>query len=337
MHFYRKITQKLIFSLLLTIIFFISVQSKDLFLLMGQSNMAGARQPEEQDKGKIENVYLINDKAQLEPAENPLARYGCGSAQPCPSRGGLGPGYTFAKQMTEYFPQKEFVLVVMAWTNSNVWKFGDKEVMGKGTSNAYYSMIVDRVKKTLENCKDCELKGILWHQGENQSANPNKYPKLFAQVIESHRQAYGIPDLPVVMGELGYWKDGYRFMNDNIFTKIQDSLKQVAVVSAKGLTNFKRCTKTASSDAKDGFHFDCESQREFGRRFAEKVKEFVYNDAKVKRHDPPISFRNYKTLNNHSTNFYNINGKHLNKSYPKKNAIVIGMPNNKSRLIKFFK
>lgn len=48
---------------------------KHIYLLIGQSNMAGRAPLNEEDKGIIEGVYLSNNKNEWELASNPLNRY----------------------------------------------------------------------------------------------------------------------------------------------------------------------------------------------------------------------------------------------------------------------
>ena len=51
-------------------------QEYDVFLLLGQSNMAGRGTMIDGDEKVIhENVFLLNNKGKVEPATNPLNRY----------------------------------------------------------------------------------------------------------------------------------------------------------------------------------------------------------------------------------------------------------------------
>ena len=70
-----------------------------IYLLIGQSNMAGRAAISEKDTEPLENCYLLNTKNTWEVAKNPLNRYST-------IRKGLGmqklnPGFTFAKTLIE--------------------------------------------------------------------------------------------------------------------------------------------------------------------------------------------------------------------------------------------
>ena len=71
-------------------------QEYDVFLLLGQSNMAGRGTMIEGDEDIIhENVFLLNNKGKVEPAANPLNRYS--SIRLNLSQQQIGPGYSFSK------------------------------------------------------------------------------------------------------------------------------------------------------------------------------------------------------------------------------------------------
>jgi len=50
-------------------------QPLDVYLLIGQSNMAGRAHYEKDEAGPIDRCYLLNEKDQWEPAKNPLNRH----------------------------------------------------------------------------------------------------------------------------------------------------------------------------------------------------------------------------------------------------------------------
>jgi hypothetical protein len=113
-----------------------------------------------------------------------------------------------------------------------------------------------------------DLTGILWHQGESDSANGNYkvfYKKLLL-IIEALRKELNCPDIPIIIGGLGDFlgKEGfgrscteYNFINQELqkFAFEQDNCY---FVTASGLTSNP-----------DGIHIDAISQRKFGLRYFE--------------------------------------------------------------------
>ena len=69
----------------------------DLYVCIGQSNMAGRATLTPEVMDTLQNVYLLNDKGNFEPAVNPLNRYSTVRKDLSMQR--LGPAYGFAKEM----------------------------------------------------------------------------------------------------------------------------------------------------------------------------------------------------------------------------------------------
>lgn len=72
--------------------------SFDLYVCIGQSNMAGRATLTPEVMDTLQNVYLLNDKGNFEPAVNPLNRYSTVRKDLSMQR--LGPAYGFAKELT---------------------------------------------------------------------------------------------------------------------------------------------------------------------------------------------------------------------------------------------
>ena len=122
---------------------------KDLqiFLLIGQSNMAGRGKPlEEQDETPHPRVLLFNKEQAWIPAVDPLHF-------DKPSVVGVGLGLTFAKTVAETH-EKTIGLVPAAVGGSAISEWA------KGAR--HYTGAIGRAKAALE---DGTLAGILWHQG----------------------------------------------------------------------------------------------------------------------------------------------------------------------------
>lgn len=227
-----------------------------LFLLAGQSNMAGRGQVSEADKVPHPRVLMLNKQGQWVPAVDPI-HYDKGIA-------GVGPGRTFAIALAEANPDITVGLIPSACGGSPI------EVWVPG---AYYDATKshpydDAVARTERAQKDGTLKGILWHQGEG-DCKPElsaAYEENLRVLITRFRNQFGQPDLPFVMGQLGQfkakpWNDSKKQV-DAAQRKVAEDTDNVAFVSSDGLT-----------PKSDNVHFDAEAQHEFGRRYAEAYQE----------------------------------------------------------------
>ncbi|MFD2832950.1 sialate O-acetylesterase [Gramella sp. AN32] len=224
-------------------------QQKSLFLLIGQSNMAGRGDYESlEDTLLIQNVFILNEKGVFEPAKNPLNRYSTIRKTNNPDLQKIGIGQTFASGISEAL-QDSVYLIVNAKGGTHIEKFL------KGGDHAYYESIVNRTKNALKNNPELSLDAILWHQGESNSGNPSNYLENLRTLIEDLRTDFDLPNLPVIVGQLGMWRDHYSEIRGLIRT-IPSQIPNTFLVSSEGLTN------------KDKAHFDTKSYKEFGKRYA---------------------------------------------------------------------
>jgi hypothetical protein len=219
-----------------------------IYLLIGQSNMAGRAAFTEQEAEPLDKVYLLNAEDAWEPASNPLNRYST-------IRKGLGmqklnPGYSFASAMLEARQDHRIGLVVNAKGGTKI------EQWAKGTR--FYQ---EAVRRALTAKETGTLKGILWHQGESNHGNPEGYAKKLAQLVEDLRADLGTDALPFVAGQIIAPSP----INEEI-SRLPELCPDTAVASSEGL-------KT-----KDRWHFDAESMKELGRRYAKAMQALIeYN------------------------------------------------------------
>ncbi len=211
----------------------------DVYLLIGQSNMAGRAQIGESESSAISGAGLFNSEGRWVALTNPLNRFS--SVRKRMEMQKLGPGYGFARHLQELRPDRTIGLVVNArgGTKIDQWKKGDL-------------FFEEAVSRALEASKFGNLKGILWHQGEGNSNDKNYYRKL-TQLVDNLREALGDPELPFVAGEV----EGKRFVNTEI-AKLVD-YPHCGVASSEGL------------ETQDGTHFNTDAAIELGERFSEAL------------------------------------------------------------------
>jgi len=215
-------------------------ESFQVFLLIGQSNMAGRGAVEPPDRVPPPRVFMLTKELAWVPAVDPMHF-------DKPERVGTGLGKTFGAVVAETEPGVTIGLVPAA--------FGGSALDEWAPGQPHYVAAVARAKEALKHGK---LVGILWHQGESDSA-PDKvatYAARFAKMIAQLRADLGAPDVPVSVGETGRFRTDGAAINAAL-AKLPAVVPHCAFVSAEGLT-----------DKGDSLHFDSASCREFGRRYA---------------------------------------------------------------------
>ncbi|HKB92472.1 MAG TPA: sialate O-acetylesterase, partial [Opitutaceae bacterium] len=169
-----------------------------LFLLIGQSNMAGRGAVEPQDKVPHPRVFMLTKQLTWVPAVDPVHF-------DKPDVAGVGLGSTFARVLAEAEPKAIIGLVPAAMGGSSLdeWKPGEK----------LYSNAVARMKEAM---KRGQLKGILWHQGESDSAKEKAatYAERFCAMIEQLRKDLGAENVPLIIGETGRFRTDAAAINE---------------------------------------------------------------------------------------------------------------------------
>lgn len=214
-----------------------------IFLLVGQSNMAGRGRVEPEDKVPHPRVFVFNQEMKWVPAVDPLHF-------DKPTRIGTGLGKTFGAIIAEARPGAVIGLVPAAFGGSALDEWAPGAV--------HYVNAVTRAKQALQRGR---LAGILWHQGESDRA-PERvatYGVRFARFIAQLRADLGVPEVPVIVGEIGRFAPNEGPVNDAL-RQLPGLVPHCAWVSAAGLTG--------QPEKPEMVHFDSASYRELGRRYA---------------------------------------------------------------------
>lgn len=229
----------------------ISPDNLHLYVLAGQSNMAGRGTVETVDKTPHPRVWMLNQNGQWVPATEPLHFDKPGVV-------GVGPGLAFGKLMAERDTTAFIGLIPTAVGGSamDAWQPGGYH---EQTKSYPYDEAIRRVQLAQ---KTGTLHGILWHQGESDS-QPDRvatYAPKLTQLIQRFRQTFNTPTVPVVVGTLGDFyvaKTPLAARINLTLRTLSSQASRVACVDASGLT-----------DKGDKTHFDAPSARELGRRYA---------------------------------------------------------------------
>jgi hypothetical protein len=214
-----------------------------IYLLIGQSNMAGRAPIPDEDKGPMEGCYLLDHDNRWLPASNPLNRFSTILAS---RKQRLNPGYTFAKIMRKNKPDISIGLICNARGATAI------EEWLPGTD--YYKQAIKRTKAAK---RTGVLKGILWHQGESNKEDTEYLGKL-KTLIGQLRKDLGNENLPFIAGGIHESEKNPlgRIINPQL-ARLPHEVPLTGFASAKGLGTF---------DGKA--HFSPEDMKILGIRYA---------------------------------------------------------------------
>lgn len=234
-----------------------AVPELDLFLFIGQSNMAGRGYLTKNYTDVVKNAYLLAPDGTMEPARNPLNKYSTIRKQL--DLQGVGPAYSFAKAMTEC-TGRQLGLVVNARGGSSI------DSWLKGARDDYYGEALSRVRRALKYGK---LKAIVWHQGESDSREPEAYMEKLKRLVADLRKDLGNEQLPVIVGELAEWRaNGTSAAFNAMLRTVPRHIPYAWCVSSHELVPL--------IDEHDP-HFSADSQVILGRRYAEAAYKACYS------------------------------------------------------------
>ena len=220
------------------------------FIMAGQSNMAGRALVEPQDTVADKRILSINKEGRLIIAKEPLHFYE-------PNLTGLDCGLSFAKRLLKNVPGNISILLIPTAVGGSAisqW-LGDSVYRGVQLFSNFTSKVNDAKQYGI-------IKGILWHQGESDANEKNspKYEERLTKLIYKFRLVAANNNLPVLIGELGAFsktKQQFSLINDAIHHYASQH-ENVSVISTGDL-----------KDKGDSLHFNSAAQRAMGKRFAE--------------------------------------------------------------------
>ena len=223
-----------------------------LFLLVGQSNMAGRGTVEAQDKEPHPRVWTLNAEDQWVPAVDPLHN-------DKPKVVGVGLGRSFALALAEKHPDWQIGLIPCAHGGSPIdaWQPG---VAYEPTKGHPWD---DAIRRARIAMKSGQLAGILWHQGESDSKEglAETYAEKLHALISQFRKTLNAPEVPFIAGQMGQfsekpWSEAKKVV-DQAHRQLPEQVPNSAFVASDGLAH-----------RGDAVHFDSASYRELGRRYA---------------------------------------------------------------------
>lgn len=253
-----------------------------IYLLFGQSNMAGGAASDAQDRVVHPRVKMLaydncpsqnRTYNQWYPASPHL--HGCGT--------GVGLGDWFGRIVADSMKQDTIALIPCAIPGVDIDFFrkdvvssrrGEFRIPPDNKATGAYPWMVERLKIAQ---KKGVIKGILLHQGEADwtAAARTAWPGKVAGILTDLKKDLGFGDVPFLVGELR--RDGCCSAHNPYVATLAKSVPNGHVISSNGLS-------VVSTDA---YHFDAAGLREFGKRYAATMVRQVGTTTSADRHEGP--------------------------------------------------
>lgn len=247
-----------------------------IYLCIGQSNMEAGARPEEQDRGPVDPRFRMLAAVDMPRLERTMGSWYL--ATPPLNRGenNMGPVDFFGRTMVANLPQECRVGVInvsVAGAKIELWEkdtyknyLDNAETWMQNICKQYegnpYQRLVDMAKIAQ---KDGVIKGLLIHQGESNSTDPqwcNKVKGIYDNLVKD--LGLNPENFHLLAGELKSAEEGgaCAAFNTEILANLPSVLPNSYIISSKGCKGVK-----------DAFHFSIEGFRELGKRYAIQMLE----------------------------------------------------------------
>ncbi len=228
------------------------------FIMAGQSNMAGRAFVTARDTIINKRILTINKQGELIYAKEPLHFYE-------PNKTGLDCGLSFGKYLIDKIPSNISILLIPT-------------AIGGSSISQWIGDSLHRNVKLFTNFKEKvqvakqygNIKAILWHQGETDADKDESkfYTQRLSILFKKFRNLIENDSLPIFIGELGSYSK-----NPVQWSKINNCIKDYSMIDEK-----TAIIKTSDLKQLGDFeHFTSKSVRILGKRYAntyvKKMKE----------------------------------------------------------------
>ncbi|HEX7240997.1 MAG TPA: sialate O-acetylesterase, partial [Longimicrobiaceae bacterium] len=218
----------------------------DVFLLVGQSNMAGMGPLAGYTAPELGGRAWVLQGGAWKPAAEPLGE-----------GGGVGPGVAFARRLLELDPGRTVGLVPCARGGSTLRQWQPRDPA------ALYRSCLALARAAQPKGR---IAGVLVLQGESEGlgeGRADRWEQMFGNVAASFRFDLRRLDLPVIVGQIGDVPRG-REATAAAWATVQREQEEAAA----SLPN-AALVRTAGLPTQDGIHFTTPAYLEVGRRFAD--------------------------------------------------------------------
>lgn len=247
------------------------------FLLMGQSNMAGPAffeiQADPKDLEPVPHVLImggmgtVGNASPADEKNDPVGwRHGRHPLHFWRNSGTFGLGMDFAREYLEAHPGITVGLVPCAWGGAAI------DQLNKGTP-----VYANAMMRVAEARQAGVVKGMVWQQGESDTVTPelaDAYEKKLRRLIQDLREDCGNPELAVTVGNLAEFYGVSPSHSGRIerINQVRGSLYRVGTQ-----TPLAAFVSTAGLQSRDGnyVHFDYGSYIELGVRHGRAMSGLV--------------------------------------------------------------
>lgn len=237
---------------------------RHLFLLMGQSNMAGRGETLRHDLAPVAGIQVLDGQSSLDsdapltpmrwrPAAHPLHRNE-------PHKNQFGLGMDFAASYAAGVLGVEVGLIPCAW--------GGQPIERLGPDSALYANTLARARVA---ARSGPLVGVLWHQGESDSDSVDSvtaHTAALRHLIDDLRHQLDVPDLAFLIGDLA------PTFGTDAGPERAGAIAALRAGLARLVAEDVHCGWVSSDGletAADHTHFTREALRELGRRYAQQM------------------------------------------------------------------
>jgi len=223
------------------------------FIMAGQSNMAGRAFVEPQDTISDRQIISINKENRLILAKEPLHFYQ-------PKVTGLDCGMSFARELIPHLDKNTVILLLPCAVGGSSIDFWLNDSIFNGVH--LKSNFMEKVELAK---KYGTLKGILWHQGESDAFEDKipVYKSKLNELFTFFRKYTGNDSLPIILGELGSY---------TVSEKMKANWNSINGIIHQAASADKHCSLVSTGDLnlkEDNGHVDTPSQRILEERYAD--------------------------------------------------------------------
>lgn len=238
------------------------------FLLLGQSNMAGRGAVEDIDRAADSRILAWRPDGTWGPAREPLHR-------DKPAVAGVGPGFAFARSLLPALPPGESIGLVPAAFGGTRLAWWQKDYAGTqrwADGSTYYARALAGGRSVPPEA----LAGVLWIQGESdikpsQGDGGAAYRRDLHAFIADLRADLGRPDLPFIAATLKPWNPAEADVINAIYLALPSEVPHTAVVR----TQAPALAGRLNNKPDDTPHYDAPSARLLGELFAREARALV--------------------------------------------------------------
>lgn len=223
------------------------------FIMAGQSNMAGRAIVSPSDTISSPRILTINREGNLIKAAEPLHNFE-------EKLKGLDCGVSFANEILAHVSDSVNIILIPV-------------AVGGSSINKWTGDSIHRNVKLLSNFRDKLqiganygiVKAILWHQGESDATvqGSKDYQLKLKNIFASFRSIARDKQITIITGHIGEFAENKYIENIN---------KAIDIADAEDENVYRICTDDFN-DIGDNLHFDAPSQRKMGIRMARKYLE----------------------------------------------------------------